>query len=172
MDASTSAAQTPNQLAATLAQLGAHDVAVRDAAVAALVRAGEMAVPGLVEVLGHKGHAARLEAARCLRQIKSPAAAPALQAALVDNNPDISWVAAESLAALGRDGVAGLLAALEQASWDDTALRQGAHTVFRMISDPTLERAVAPVMHAIESPEPAVTVPLAAYKAREALGLS
>lgn len=162
----------PAQIAALVAQLDAHDVVARDRAVAALAAVGADAVPALVDALGARSHTTRLEAARCLRELKPPAAAPALQAMLLDDHPDLSWVAAEALAALGRDGVAGLLAALEQAPWNATALRNGAHTVFKMLADPALARAVAPVMHAIEGPEAEVRTPIEAYKAREALGLS
>jgi HEAT repeat protein len=176
MAASTSPEQQPQaadaQFATLVAQLGAHDVAVRDGAVADLVGAGEAAVPALVAALSARGHTTRLEAARCLRELRAPAAAPALAALLTDPSPDLCWVAAEALAALGRAGVAPVLAALEQASWDATDLRQGAHTVFKMVRDPEVERAVAPVMHAIEGPEPEVRVPIEAFKAREALRLS
>lgn len=176
MARSTPANQHPHQDAAgsietLVQQLGAPDVAVRDYAVATLASTGEAAVPALIAALTGQHHTLRLEAARCLREIRAPAAAPALLAALTDVSPDVSWVAAEALAALGRAGLDPVLAALEQANWDASDLRQGAHTVIKMVSDPELARAVAPVLRAIEGPEPEVRVPLAAYHARAALGL-
>lgn len=159
------------QIEVLIAQLSAHDVAVRDVAGASLVGAGEAAVPALVAVLDTQGHTARLEATRCLREIRSPTAASALVAALSDERHDVRWVAAEALAALGRAGVSEVLLALEQADWSAEELREGAHTVFGQLHDKDLARVVAPVQQAIKGPEPGLSVPLAAYKARESLGL-
>ena len=107
----------------------------------------------------------RWEAAKALCGIADPIAATALVNALDDRDGDVRWLAAEGVAALGRDGLQPLLVALlqrAQSGW----LCEGAHHVCHtLVKRKRLGPILRPVLAALGQTEPEVAVPPAAYTA-------
>lgn len=159
-------AEEPGALIATFAS---GDVRVRAAARRALVELGPLAREPLVAALRSPNHTVRWEAAKALSELADPASGPALVQALTDERFDVRWLAAVGLIALGQAGLVPLLQALEHASWDRVLLRDGARHILRAQLGGPHGHALAPVVTALEGPEPAVTAPLAAYRALGAL---
>ena len=107
----------------------------------------------------------RWEAAKALCGIADPLAAPALVNALDDRDGDVRWLAAEGLAALGREGLQPLLAALLQRA-ESGWFCDGAHHVCRtLIKRKRLGPILRPVLAALKESEPGVAAPPAAYAA-------
>lgn len=157
------------EIESLITALGSHDVLARDRAHHALVQIGQPAVAPLAAALRDDHELVRGEAARALGELRDPTAAVALIGALDDQGFDVRWLAAEGLIALKAAGVAPLLSSLIDASWDNVWLREGAHHILRSLLGEPFGAALAPVVAAIEGVEPSVTVPLAAYKALDAL---
>jgi HEAT repeat protein len=138
---------------------------VRTKARKALVTIGKLAVPSLIRLLSHRKPHVRWEAAKALCGIADPIAASALVNALEDRDGDVRWLAAEGLAALGRDALQPLLAALLEGtkpSW----LYEGAHHVCHtLVTRKRLGPILRPLLAALKQSEPEVTVPPAAYTA-------
>ena len=110
--------------------LANSDPAARTKVRKAVVAIGKPTVPSLIQLLSHRKPHVRWEAAKALCGIADPIAAYALVNALDDPDGDVRWLAAEGLAALGRDGLQPLLAALlERARSGCRALVWG-HYVF------------------------------------------
>jgi HEAT repeat protein len=111
----------------------------------------------------------RWEAAKALCGIADPIAASALVNALEDRDGDVRWLAAEGLAALGRDALQPLLAALLEGtkpSW----LYEGAHHICHtLVTRKRLGPILRPLLAALKQSEPEVTVPPAAYTAMSRL---
>jgi hypothetical protein len=124
---------------------------------------GKPAVPSLIQLLSQRKPHVRWEAAKALGGIADPIAASALVNALRDRDGDVRWLAAEGLAALGRDALQPLLAALlewHQSDW----MCQGAHHVCHvLVRKRRLGPILRPVLAALEQTEPETASPLAAY---------
>jgi len=75
----------------------------------ALVELGGAAVPGLTALFDHEDARIRWRAALCLAKIATPATQPGLLKALHDDSPDVAWVAADGLLALGADATVAVL---------------------------------------------------------------
>ena len=148
--------------------LRSEDPATREGACKALIALGRPAVPPLVDTLSDPQDHARREAARALSRIHDPSSAPALVLALEDELPGVRWIAGEGLIAMGRDALAPLFRALIRRS-DSVRLRQGAHHVLRALSEGEKGRQLAPVMEALEGPEPISALPVAAFNALKEL---
>ena len=126
---------------------------------------GKPAVPSLIQLLSHRTPHVRWEAAKALGGIADPIAASALVSALDDPDGDVRWLAAEGLAALGRDALQPLLAALIQRARSG-GLCEGAHHVCRVLArKKRLGSILRPVLAALEQSEPEAAAPLAAYTA-------
>jgi HEAT repeat protein len=123
----------------------------------------------LITALRSPSHTVRWEAAKALSELADPASAPALVQALTDERFDVRWLAALGLIALRQAGLVPLLDALEHASWDRVLLRDGARHILRAQLGGPYGSVLAPVVAALEGPEPGVTVPLSAYRALGAL---
>ena len=122
-------------------------------------------MPSLVQLLSHGKRHVRWEAAKALGGIADPLSAPALVNALDDRDGDVRWLAAEDLAALDRDGLQPLLAALLERA-ESCRFCDGAHHVCRTLAKRRkLGPILRPVLAALKQPEPAVAVPEAAYVA-------
>lgn len=144
-----------------IANLSRKDGGVRERARQSLVAIGTPAVALLIEALVDPKELVRWEAAKALGEIRNPAAAPALVAALEDKVFDVRWLAAEGLIALGGEGLIPLLHALSERS-DSLWLREGAHHVLHNISRGELREVLQPVLAALDDIEPSVEVPFAA----------
>lgn len=156
-----SAVSSPADLAA---ELRSEDPVTRESACSALIKLGKEAVPPLVEILSDPLSHARREAVRALSKIHDPSSAPALVRALEDELPGVRWLAAEGLIAMERSGLVPLFQALIRHS-DSVRLRQGAHHVFHVLSAGEHGLQLAPVMEALEGPEPISSLPVAAFNA-------
>ncbi len=152
-----------------MARLANEDGLVRQQARAALLKKGKSAVPALIAVLADRHGPIRLEAARVLCEFGDPRAAEALVAGLEDSESGIRWLAADGLMIIGRPALAPLLRALTQRS-DSVLLRDGARRVMHgLMGRDGLSGILRPVLDALNSAEPAVTVPHAAHAALAAL---
>ena len=145
--------------------LASPDPAVRTKARKALVATGKLTVPSLIPLLSHRKPHVRWEAAKMLCDIADPLAACALVNALADRDSDVRWLAAEGLAALGREGLQPLLAALLQRA-ESCWFCEGAHHVCHtLVKKRKLAPIVGPVLAALGKSEPGVAAPPAAYAA-------
>lgn len=156
-----------DSIASLIDGLAHEDSTYRQEAREKLAVMGSPAVPSLVECLYDPRQHVRWEAAKTLQSIKDPLTAPALVTVLEDDSEDVRWVAGEALVALHDAALAPLLHALiKRASsfW----LCKGAHHVLHELGKGERRRPlVAPVLHAMASTEPGVSVPPAALTALE-----
>lgn len=160
--------QKPGPVQTLVTDLGSSDWTKREHARLALAKKGASAVDALASALSNGSTQVRWEAAKSLQSIHSPAAAPALVAALEDSSFGVRWIAAESLAGLGRPGAIAVLRTLTHRA-DSVWLREGAHHVLNSVTNPALQRVVAPVVAALDGIEPALEAPVAAHEALAAL---
>ena len=152
-------------------ELRSDNPVTRERACRALVAAGRAAVPALIAMLTDSVDHARREAARALSRIHDPASAPAMVAALEDDLPGVRWLAGEGLIALGREGLIPLFRALIAQS-DSVRLRQGAHHVVHALAGGEYAPRLAPVLQALEGPEPISAIPVAAFNALKGLEIA
>ena len=145
--------------------LASYDAVVRTRARRALAGMGKLAVPSLILLLSHAKPHVRWEAAKTLCSIADPIAASALVNALDDHDGDVRWLASEGLAALGRDALQPLLAALLQQSDSIYVLEGARHVCHELAKKRRLAPILRPVLAAMRQSQPEVAVPLAAYAA-------
>jgi len=147
------------------------DAVVRETAREALVAIGKPAVPALIDALSNPHRQARWEAAKALDCLRDPAAAPALAAALGDEDHGVAWLAAEAVIDLGCDGLEAVLKALfhpGNAFW----CREGAHHVIHELMKKERAGWLLPVLEALDDPDPGLAVPPAALRALRAMNAS
>jgi HEAT repeat protein len=148
-----------------IAALASPSPVARRKAREALVALGKPAVPSLIQLLSHRKPHVRWEAAKAIGGIADPIAAFALVNALEDRDGDVRWLAAEGLAALSRDALPPLLAALIDPSNSDW-LCEGAHHVCHvLVRKRGLGPILRPLLATLEQTEQEVASPLAAYTA-------
>jgi len=147
------------------ADLASSDPTVRTKARKALVAIGKPSVPSLIRLLSHRKPHVRWEAAKALCGIADPIAASALVDALDDRDGDVRWLAAEGLAALGRDGLQPLLAALLQRAQSCSFCEAAHHVCHTLLKRKRLGPILRPLLAAMKESEPEVSVPPAAYAA-------
>ena len=150
------------ELVCTLAN---SDPAARTKARKALVAIGKPSVPFLIPLLSHRKPHVRWEAAKALCSIADPIAASALVNALDDPNGDVRWLAAEGLAALGRDGLQPLLAVLLERAHSGWYCEAAHHICHTLVKRRRLGPILRPVLAALRESEPEVAAPSAAYAA-------
>jgi len=148
-----------------VADLASPHPAVRTKSRKALVAIGKPAVPPLIRLLMHRKPHVRWEAAKALCCIADPLAAAALVNALDDRDGDVRWLAAEGLAALGRDGLQPLLAALLQRAQSCSFCEAAHHGCHTLLKRKRLGPILRPVLAALKESEPGVAAPPAAYAA-------
>ena len=152
-----------DRIPSLVADLARPNPAVRTKARKALVALGKLTVPSLIPLLSNRKPHVRWEAAKALCGIADPIAAFALVNALDDRDGDVRWLAAEGLAALGRDALEPLLAALLQRS-QSLWFCEGAHRLCHtLIKRKRLGPILRPLLAALKESEPEVAVPPAAY---------
>ena len=95
--------------------------------------------------------------------IADPIAAFALVNAMDDRDGDVRWLAAEGVAALGRDGLQPLLAALLQRAQSSSFCEGAHHVCHTLVKRRKLGPTLRPLLAALEQPEPEAAVPPASY---------
>jgi HEAT repeat protein len=145
--------------------LASPDPTVRTRAREALVAIGKLTVPSLIRLISHRTPHVRWAAAKALCGIADPIAAFALVNALDDRDGDVRWPAAEGVAALGRDGLQPLLAALLERAQSGRFCERAHHVCHTLLKRKKLGPILRPLLAALKKSEPAVTVPPAAYAA-------
>jgi CBS domain-containing protein len=164
---STMASST--DIEALIADFHSDDGAVRAHARQSLVSLGPEAVGGLVNALNHPSVRMRWEATKTLCELQDLSAAPALVGRLEGTDSGVRWMAADGLVAMGPVVLEPVLQALIQRS-DSILLREGVHRVLHGLAGrPGMQTILQPVIDGLAAVEPAVVVPLAAYRALEAL---
>ena len=157
--------KTEDRIPSLAADLASLSPEARRKARKALVAIGKLSVPSLIRLLSHRKPHVRWEAAKALCGIADPLAASALVNALDDRDGDVRWLAAEGLAALGREGLQPLLAALLQRA-ESCWFCEGAHHVCHtLVKRKRLGPILRPVLAALKESEPGVAAPPAAYTA-------
>jgi HEAT repeat protein len=151
-----------------IADLASDNGVVRVKARRQLVAYKARSVAPLVKALSNKSDYVRWEAAKALSQIGNPASIQALLRALEDNMFDVRWLAAEGLIRIGPKAVVPMLETLVEHS-DSYWLREGSHHVMHDMNKGKLMEVLRPVLVALESNEPSLTVPLAARVALDTL---
>ena len=154
-----------------VAELGSKDAVVRQNARTALVNIGVAAVPSLVSALDAPLQHTRWEAAKSLAGIADPSAAEGLVAALGDTDSDVRWVAGEALVALGRNALKPVLTTLTKSELPEGTYQSSHHVLHELARQPDRASLLAPVLRALEQPEPEMAVPLAAQKALQNVGV-
>jgi len=148
--------------------LASEDGMVRIKARRRLVAYKSRSVAPLIKALSSKSDYVRWEAAKTLGQIGSPASIQALLRALEDNMFDVRWLAAEGLIGIRQKAVVPMLKKLVKHS-DSFWLLEGIHHVMHDMNKGELRDVLKPVLVALESSEPSLTVPLAARVALNTL---
>jgi HEAT repeat protein len=148
--------------------LAREDGIERQCARERLVSIGNPAVPALIRCLSDPRHQVRWEAAKALGKIADPIAAPSLVGALEDKDFGVRWLAAVGLTSLGRNGLVPLFSALLERP-DSDWLREGAHHVCHELAKRDACHVARPVLDALNTSEPELAVPAAAYAALQRL---
>ncbi len=106
----------------------------------------------------------RWEAAKALSEMADLSTVEPLLAAMDDEKPEIRWLAAEGLSAIGRAAIGPLLLALVEKA-DQPHFRAGAHFVLRTLEERGIDGDIALVLDALEGIQPSIEAPLAAEEA-------
>jgi hypothetical protein len=161
--------QRAELVARLIDELTNHDPVARKHARERLCRMGGHDVTrALVGELVDPRRLVRWEAVKALSVLADPIAAPGLLHALEDDDGDVRWVAAEGLIALGRIGLLTVLSGLTRRARSIEFCRS-AHHVLHDLKKHGDADVIAPVLAALERPEPQVAAPLAAHHALTAL---
>jgi hypothetical protein len=125
--------KNPPDIRKLVSALASKDKMERENARATLVIVGEPAITPLLKELRNPDRWVRWEAAKTLAEMREPCAAPVLVGYLTNEHPDLRWMAAEGLIALGNDSLVPLMKALTDfkgSLW----LSEGAHHVLHDLS--------------------------------------
>jgi HEAT repeat protein len=161
--------QISSEVKDLVAKLESPNGLMRQEARTLLVEMGSRAVPSLVEALLQSTYWGRWEAAKALSEIQAPLSAPALVAALEDDNSGVRWLAAEGLIGTGRAALRPLFEALTQRA-GSIWLREGAHHVLHDMKEHGLLRKLElEVYHALRDQAPDIEVPWTAEEALKEL---
>jgi hypothetical protein len=156
------------RIAALIVDLGSNSAVARNRAHQELVSLREAAVEPLIGALRTSTEYGRGQAAKALGEIGNSSAAPALVKALEDDKFDVRWMAARAVVALGRVGLVALLQALIERP-HSTLLRESAHHVLHNEAHEKWNKQLAPVMQALEGPDPEAALPMAATNALKSI---
>jgi hypothetical protein len=156
--------ETP-KLEELVERLGSTDPVARETSREKLVEMGGSDVTrALVRELVDSNEHVRWEAAKALSEIADPVAAPGLMHALEDDNEDVRWLAAEGLVSLGEVGLVTTLSGLIKRA-RSIEFCKSAHHVMHHLAQQGHADIATPVLEALQTFEPEITAPTAAYKA-------
>lgn len=141
-----------------LHQLRSRDGLQRMKAREALIRIGTPCIHGIIRLLSHDEMRARWEACKVLHALRVPETAVPLAQALMDEEMDVRWVAAEALIELDRHALRPVLLAIEE-HFDSSLLREAAHHVLASLKEKGMlekeEEEVLRALHVTELPSKA-----------------
>ena len=140
----------------------------RQSARETLVAMGREATATLIRLLKDPHPTVRWEAALALKDIEDPSAGDALAQVLMDESGDVRWVAAEALAAIGREGLRPLLKVLVKNA-DSFELREAAHVAISLLRNADHRKMLSGVYHALKNGNPPGVVMVEAAEAMDAL---
>ena len=106
----------------------------------------------------------RWEAAKALSEIADPVAAPALMHAMEDDEENVRWLAAEAMVELGEVGLVTTLSGLIKRA-RSIEFCKSAHHVMHHLGQRGHASITTPVLEALQTSEPEITAPTAAYRA-------
>lgn len=115
-----------------LEQLRSENGADRKKARETLGRMGKSASPFLSELLHHPNERVRWEACKTLERIRDPRTAPDLSEALMDDDMDVRWVAADALIELEHHAIMPVLEMI-RVHFNSVVLREAAHHVLHSL---------------------------------------
>ncbi len=139
----------PSAVDTLLSHLYSDDGATRKQAREILVKIGKSVVPKLIPLVSHPEEHVRWEACKTLEKIRDPRAAKALAAALLDDDMDVRWVAADAIIELEREAIEPVLEMIEE-HFDSVLLREAAHHVlYSLMQAKLLDEKSEVVMHAL-----------------------
>ena len=151
-------------IALLIAALGSKDPHKREQSREALVSAGHAALIPLIGKLKSTDDQVCREAAKALGEIKDPAAAKDLAEALDHNSGDVGWVAAESLIALGSEGLKQTLIVLLTKA-GSVPVQQSARAVVSHFAHRMAGESLKPLLARFHAFQPGVAIPPAALHA-------
>ena len=151
----------PSEIDTLVAAFYNRDPGVRQRARESLVEIGKPAVEPLIEALREGNTQVQWDAAKALGQSGDPAVAPALASQLDHGDHGVRWLAAEGLVSIGVEALEPLLEVLAERG-DEQPIRRGAHHVLEELGDRAPQEKVAPVLEALEGPDPDIEAPRAA----------
>ncbi|MEJ2544325.1 MAG: HEAT repeat domain-containing protein [Calditrichaceae bacterium] len=140
-------------------KLADNDGLVRETARNLLISIGSPAIDYLFEMISHPDVIARWEALKILIEIKDPNIIPLLINALDDNSSGIRWLAAEGLAALGKEAFLAMLTALS-AYPDTVSLRKGVKLVMMKHIAACKDPNIVELVQFLDEPDAAFRLPV------------
>jgi HEAT repeat protein len=146
-----------------VADLAADSAVTRICARERLIEIGSPALPALIDALADRRVHVRWEAAKTLGGIADPFAAAPLVDRLEDKDGDVRWVAAMALVKIGPRALPPLARKLLDCS-DSEWLREGAHHVCFYLRKDYSDELADNLLSALDTPEPELVVPVAAYE--------
>jgi HEAT repeat protein len=145
--------------------LAGKNGAARMKARKSLVALGKPAVSSLIRLLQNSdSEHVRWEAAKTLGAIGDIRALRPLVQALEDNNPDVTWVAAEALRKFKKAAWPSLLRALIKSKPESVLLRKGAHHVLGNQKEDGFNDLLAALRIALNSSTASELTPFVAFK--------
>ena len=151
-------------IALLIAALGSKDPHKREQSREALVSTGHTAVIPLIKELKSSNDQVCWEAAKALGAIKDPAAANALAETLDHNSGDVGWVAAESLIALGSEGLKQTLIVLLTKA-GSVPVQRSARDVVSHFAHRLAGESLKPLLARFHAFQPGVAIPPATFQA-------
>ncbi len=162
--------QTMNTTTGNLAELASEDGVVRERARKALIaEGGYEIVHAQIGELTDPRRQVRWEAVMVLSGIADPVSALPLVHAMEDQDSDIAWIAAEGVAKLSDSGLAAVLSRLTNGSSSTQFCRLALHSLKLLRATCKNAEELDAVMHALDSLEPTLAAPVAAYEALQKL---
>lgn len=129
----------------------------------ALMKLGPLVEKAWVEALNHPDSHIRWHAARGLGDPKNVRSIQLLAEGLLDENREVRWASADTLARIGPAGIPATLAVISQAVLT-TPARQAAYHALHGISSRRIRERLKPLLEALQSPAGSVEAPAIAQR--------
>ncbi len=137
--------------------------AVHNESKQALMKLGPVVEKAWVEALNHPDSHVRWHAARGLGDPSDVRSLQLLAEGLLDENREVRWASADTLARIGPPGIPATLAVISRATLT-TPIRQAAYHALHGVSSRRLRERLKPLLEALQSPTGNVEAPLIAQR--------